>query len=75
MPQDPWLHFLSVVGATFWRGFPYDIAFFTVTVWAVGKTEGRVRQALSVVAVFMAVLMAINLAIGTIPPWFQPNTW
>ena len=74
MAADPWLDFLAVVGATFWRGFPYDIAFLATLLWAVPRTEGWCKKALQIIAVAMAAIILINLAISTIPAWFRLET-
>jgi len=70
--MNEWLNLLNTVGATFWRGFPYDIVFLLVLIWGAQHTESKT---LYYVAVFMAILIAINLTIGTVPAWFQGMTW
>lgn len=70
--MDPWLDFLNIVGATFWRGFPYDIAFLLALIWGDSKTQGRW---LYYIAIFMALLIAVNLTVATVPAWLQGTTW
>jgi hypothetical protein len=72
--MDGWLELLNTVGATFWSGFPYDIAFLFVLVIS-DKLAPEYRRVLMVVAVFMALLIAVNLTIGTVPAWKTFTTY
>lgn len=70
MNTDPWLDFLNSVGATFWRGFPYDILFLAVLIWGC-----RLLPELKYAVYFMAAMICINLAVGTVPAWFEGRTY
>ena len=74
--MDNWLEFLNTVGATFWRGFPYDIFFLWVLLWGHSRVRNQdLRKWIGRVAVFMAILITVNLIIGTVPAWIEGTTW
>ena len=73
--MDEWLKFLNMVGATFWRGFPYDIVFFFVLVLSARYVPDYWKKWFLFIALFMAVMIAVNLAVGTIPAWLNGETW
>lgn len=64
--MDGWIELLNTVGATFWRGFPYDIAAFLAFAIGFRLTQSR---ALLGIAIFMAALIALNLTVATVPAW------
>lgn len=75
MEVDRWIEFLNTVGATFWRGFPYDIAFFFSAIVGARLTPTKYQGYIMGIAIFMGVLIALNLAIGTIPAWLEKRTY
>lgn len=72
MPLDGWIELLNTVGATFWRGFPYDITAFLA--FALGYKITKSKWILGI-AVFMAILIALNLTVATVPAWGELTTF
>jgi hypothetical protein len=74
--MNEWLDFLSVVGATFWRGFPYDIFLLWILFWGYTKIENSKFSIFIVLSIMvMVILITVNLIIATVPAWFQGTTW
>ena len=72
MQVDKWIEFLNTVGATFWRGFPYDIAALLALGLVSKWTENKVMLWL---VISLGAIIVINLAVATIPAWFKGITY